>query len=123
METPIYSKIASLLQAIENCKKKNASSKWLEKHTDNLNRILDDLPSGSGFDAGTLLNDKSIPEKLIFDVGFHHMDDNGFYDGWTEHQVIVKPSLVFGFTLRITGRNKRNIKEYIHEAFDYRLRQ
>ena len=46
------------------------------------------------------------------------MTEHGYYDGWTEHDVIVTPSLRSpGFSLRITGRNRRDIKEYIADAF------
>ena len=53
---------------------------------------------------------------------FHHMNDGGFYDGWTEHSVVVTPSLVYGFDTRITGRDRNDIKNYIGEEMDLRLR-
>ena len=75
-------------------------------------------PSGSGFDAGTTLNEeKSTQNRLVFDTAFHHMDDHGGYDGWTEHQVIVTPDLIVGFDVRVTGKNKRDIKDYIGDVF------
>jgi len=76
------------------------------------------LPSGSGIDCGTTLDmDKSSPDKLVFNVSFHHMDEWGGYDGWTEHQVIVTPSLWAGMELRIMGRNERDIKEYLADTY------
>jgi hypothetical protein len=51
------------------------------------------------------------------------MNDGGFYDGWTDHSVIVTPSLVEGFNLRVTGRNRKDIKEYIAEQFCMALDQ
>lgn len=51
------------------------------------------------------------------------MDENGFYDGWTEHQVIITPDLQFGFNLRITGLNQNDIKDHLYELFDDALRQ
>ena len=44
------------------------------------------------------------------------MDDAGGYCGWTEHRVVVK-SVFGGFTMRITGENKRGIKDYIGDVF------
>ncbi len=79
------------------------------------------LPSGSGFDAGCELLDESTPEKLIFKADFHHLNDNGYYIGWSEHRVIIKPCLAWGFTLKVTGRDKRQIKDYIAETFQYSL--
>jgi hypothetical protein len=76
------------------------------------------MPSGSGFDSGTQFDyDKSTPEKLVFHTTFHHMNENGMYDGWTEHTVTVTPSFVLGYHVKITGRNKNNIIEYINECF------
>jgi hypothetical protein len=83
-----------------------------------LDGLMSDAPRGSGFDAGTSIDfDASNKDRLVFTTEFHHMDDNGFYDGWTDHRVIVKPDLLFGFSLRITGRNKRDIKDHIGDVF------
>lgn len=88
-----------------------------------LKKLQDLLPSGSGFDSGTQINDATRPDRLVLDTAFHHLSEHGYYTGWTEHSVIVTPSLVSGFDLRITGRNRNNIKDYIAEEFDYALRQ
>jgi hypothetical protein len=75
------------------------------------------LPSGSGFDNGTKLDrERSHAEKLVLTTAFHHMDEGGGYAGWTEHEVIVTPGFN-GIRLRITGRNRNDIKEYISQAF------
>jgi hypothetical protein len=84
--------------------------------------VKDYLPSGSGFDAGTTLDEgASSPDKLVFDTSFHHMDEHGGYDGWTEHKVIVTPSLAHGCDLRVTGRDRNDIKSYIGETFAHAL--
>jgi hypothetical protein len=51
------------------------------------------------------------------------MNENGFWDGYTDHTIIVKPSLQFDFTLRITGPNRNDVKEYLAQTFDYALRK
>lgn len=81
------------------------------------------LPSGSGWNTGTKLDDKSTGERLVFYGSFDHMNDIGYYDGWTEHSIIVTPSLQWGFELRITGRDRNGIKEYLHDLFSAVLRQ
>jgi hypothetical protein len=45
------------------------------------------------------------------------MDDVGYYDGWTEHTLTVRPSLAFGIDLKFSGRNRNQIKDYLHEVF------
>jgi hypothetical protein len=45
------------------------------------------------------------------------MTEGGMYDGWTEHTVVVTPSLAFGINIRITGRNRNDIKDYLHDVF------
>lgn len=79
-------------------------------------------PSGSGFDDGTRFDiDASEQDKLIFETAYHHMNDAGYYVGWSEHTVIVIPSFIFGADIRVTGKNKNGIKDYIYDTF-YQLR-
>ena len=78
-------------------------------------------PSGSGIDCGTQLAAVSTPNKLLLKLSFHHMDDHGSYCGWTDHYVRVTPDLEFCFKLTISGKNKRDVKEYLHEVFHHWL--
>lgn len=80
--------------------------------------VKEHFPSGSGFDTGTHLDwDKSTVNKLVFRTEFHQMDGNGAYDGWTQHEIIVKPSFLYDCDIRITGRDRNQIKDYIDEVF------
>ena len=82
------------------------------------------MPSGSGIDSGTKLDfDRSKPNRLVFTAPYHHMNDDGMYDGWTDHDIIVTPDLGFGFDLRITGRDRNQIKDYLGDTFAEALRQ
>lgn len=80
--------------------------------------VNEHMPSGAGFDDGTALDYvRSTPEKLVFQFGFHHMNDNGTYSGWTRHKVWVRPSFLFeGFTLRVDGPNMDGFKGYAEET-------
>lgn len=120
MKTELYATLASLIQARLNCIKSN-NQEWLGKHTARILEIVKaHMPSGSGVDSGTKIDlDASTGEKLVFTFSYHHMNDNGMYDGWTEHKAIVTPSLAHGFSLNITGRNRNQIKEYLHEVFSF----
>lgn len=113
----VYQALASRLEAIGNCRL--SCNPWEDRHRDYIEALCKEaLPSGSGFDCGsTLLEDESQPNRLVIQTSFHHMDDNGSYVGWSEHRVIVTPSLAHGFDLKVTGKNKRGIKDYIAETF------
>lgn len=119
MANTIAQTLARLLQAIEYCQR--TGNDYGRIHTDNLETIVRDfLPSGSGWDNGTTLDrERSTPEKLVFVGAFHHMDEHGSYDGWTDHTVTVRPSLVFGPTVTVSGRNRNGIKDYLAEMFQY----
>lgn len=119
----LYRKLASLVQAHINCEI-SGNKEWFEEHEARIEELVENyMPSGSGFDCGTKIDlDKSTPEKLVFYTDFHHMNE-GYYDGWTEHRITVRPSLAFGFTLTISGRNRNEIKDYIHQAFDCALNE
>lgn len=116
-----YQVIATAVQARINCKER-ANTEWFDRWTETIERETNNLPSGSGIDSGVKFDfDVSTPEKLVFNFGYHHMNECGMYDGWTEHSLIVTPSLQFGFHLRITGKNRNDTKDYLHEIFQYAL--
>ena len=119
----LYRELASLVRARLNCEI-SGNKEWFEKHEARIEELVKNyMPSGSGFDCGTKIDlDKSTPEKLVFYTDFHHMNE-GYYDGWTEHRITVRPSLAFGFTLTISGRNRNEIKDYIHQVFDCALNE
>lgn len=114
----VYQKIAMKLAAIENCRKSD-NIEWEARHQEALDELVKEhMPSGSGFDSGTTLDDeRSTSERLVFNTSFHHMSEHGYYTLWTDHAVIVTPSLVHGFDVRITGRDHNDIKECIGDAF------
>lgn len=85
---------------------------WIEKNM---------LPSGSGFDCGTAVDESSRENRLVLTTCFHHMNLDGYYDGWTSHKVIVTPSLISEFDLRVTGRDRNEIKDYIGDVFHHVL--
>ena len=118
---PLYAALASLIKAQDNCRK-NGNSEWETRHGESIGQLVDMLPSGSGIDNGIVIDDSSTSEKLVFHFGYHHMDDVGYHDGWTEHTLTVKPSLQFGIDLRISGPNRNDLKEYLYDLFGYALK-
>ena len=121
---PLYREIASLVDARRRCIATN-NGEWKDRHGDTLRLLCKEfMPRGSGIDGGTLLDlDASTGDRLVFETSYHHMNDVGMHDGWTDHKVIVKPSLALRFDIRITGRDRNQIKDYLHEVFSGDLKQ
>ena len=115
----IYQRIKQLQISIHNCEE-NGNTEWQEKHESSLHSLMQSAPSGSGFDAGTKLSEEEnyTTNRIVFITSFHHMNNEGFYSGWSEHKVIVSPDLQFDFILKVTGRDKNNIKSYIEDVFN-----
>lgn len=112
--------IAQALASRNNCAlsgNTNAQKVWDEV----LRRLDRALPSGSGIDLGTKIERASLPDCVILHTSFHHMDQHGGYDGWTEHRITVKPSFVYGLDLRISGGNRNEIKDYLHQVYEQAL--
>lgn len=122
MTKKLYVALASLVVARANCAKAG-NAEWFEKHEELIAYLARNfLPSGSGFNAGSRVDlDKSTAERLVITTGFHHMSGTGFYCGWTYHDIIVTPSLIFGFNMRLTGKDKNGIKDYIADVFNSAL--
>lgn len=101
---------------MKNCRD-SGNAEWYHKHEESLNELCDKyLPHGSGIDCGVKLDlNKSTEKRVIFTLEFHHMGD-GYYDGWTQHTLIVTPNFC-GFDIRITGRNRDDIKDYLYDLF------
>ena len=140
----LYSELSSLVDARKTCAEKMArlnpnaisatvemkdneyhqTAEWKDRHEDLIESLVKQhLPHGSGFDCGTKIDlDASHADKLVFTTEFHHMNENGYYDGWTAHTVTVTPSLARAFNLRISGRNRNDIKDMMYQDFDYSLR-
>ena len=122
MQKTLASELASLVLAIRNCEK-SGNTEWYNRHSDRLKVLVaDNMPRGSGIDSYPWLDmDKSTPDKLVFHFGYHHMNDGRYYDGWTEHTCTVKASLWSGLDISISGPNRNDIKEYLHEVFSSAL--
>lgn len=118
----LYSELAAAVQARRNCADSN-NTQWFENWSDHIETLMEQMPSGSGFDSGTKLDlDLSHAEKLVFTTSFHHMAESGMCAGWSDHTVTVTPTFG-GFNLRVSGRNVNEIKDYIGDTFYEALRQ
>lgn len=102
-------------EAIENCKR-SGNSEWQVKHGIVLKHLFTMLPSGSGIDSGTKVEEISS-ERVKLSCGFHHMNEVGSYNGWTEHSIRVTPGWN-GPLITIRGPNRNDILAYLHEVYD-----
>lgn len=120
----LYQKLARLIGAAKRCEETD-NLEWARKHSEKIAALVKSLmPSGSGFDDGTqIIPSECTEDKLVFNTAFHHMDEQGGYDGWTQHTVIVRPSLAFDFRVVVMGRDRNEIKDYISECFNTALDQ
>lgn len=120
MKTQLFESIANKFTACQTC-----SDAWVEIHETTIESLVENhMPSGSGIDCGTKFEfENSTPKRLVFSFSYHHMNENGYYDGWTNHKCIITPSFVGGFDMHITGSNRNDCKEYFYQTFDYALRQ
>lgn len=118
VKTPLYRIMARALAARISCEN-TGNTDWQQRHSRKIEYLVRTyLPSGSGIDSAVCFDfDKSTPEKLVLTFSFHHLDQNGAYSGWTDHSVIVTPSLAYGFNLKITGRDKNTVKQYLFDVF------
>ena len=111
--------IAKNLNWLKNLAGDKTRQQYIDQANENIEKECKNLPSGSGIDSGTKLNmQESSKNKIVFNFSFHHMDENGSYDGWTDHKAIFTPSFEFnGYDLKITGKDRNEIKDYLHELF------
>jgi len=120
---PLYRELSSAIEARKNCQASN-NTEWFDKHSETINMLVSHLPSGVGWNEGTKIAlDASHANKIVLYGSYHHMDEFGYYDGWTEHTITVKGSLKSDIDLRISGSNRNDIKDHLFESFDYALRQ
>lgn len=128
----LYQRFASLIQSLDWLFRQGRQGEAIYRDKkDEIDRLAKAyMPSGSGFDCGTALDwgkqartdgEGFHTEKLYFTTEFHHMNDAGYYDGWTTHRIIVTPSFTSEINLVVGGRDRNGIKEYIHEVFSHAL--
>ena len=114
---PLASTLVAACEALRACQA-SPNHPWTSRWASLLDSIEANLlPSGGGFDNGTKIDREATNARrisLTFD--FHHMNENGFYDGWTSHKVTISPTFR-GVEVRVSGSNKSEIRDYASEVF------
>ena len=111
----IYQRIAVLVEVANGAISKDHKTSAIDK----LEEIIKEkFPHGSGFDEGVTVDlSNSTGKKIVFKTKFHHLGESGCYEAWTSHAVTIRPSFVEEIDIEISGRNYKDIKDFIHEAF------
>lgn len=117
--------IAGKVAAYHNCAEHpDKYPGWMARYKAAALAATDYLPSGSGIDSGPTLDiQASSAERLVIDLSYHHMDAHGGYDGWTDHRITVRPSLIHTVKLTISGQDRNGTKDYLYEIYQYALTQ
>jgi len=103
---------------------------YLEESDENIKHMDSLLPSGSGIDNGSSIDTgKSSNNKIVINSSFHFMDEHGYYDGWQDFKVVVKPSLMFSIDVSLTRQGELGnyqswllVRDYLWDVFDLCLR-
>lgn len=120
--TTILQALASELQR-ERHFQNNPQLHRVDNVREMLASLKDCLPSGSGIDSGTTIEIADCLENLIvLSCSYHHMNYVGYYVGWTDHTIRVSPTFD-GFDLRITGKDRNDIRDYLGEVYYHALQQ
>ncbi len=126
METrnPLYKALASTIAARLNCIESD-NTEWIGKHHDRIDALQDLLPSGSGIDCGTKVDlDNSTGEKIVLTADYHHMNENGMYDGWSNGTITITPSLAhtinIDFDWPLEG-DDCDLLDYLHQTYHWAL--
>lgn len=119
-EMPWFSYIANQLARAENLAKSQPEKAKLVRSSLET-YVQRNAPSGSGVDCGTRLSEKATTNRIVLSLSYHHMNEEGMYDGWTEHEITVTPDFISAVDLHITGRDKNQIKDFLHDTYRYWL--
>lgn len=113
----MYEAIARAADARTRCLV-TGNQEWRDIWTEKLRAMQKELPSGSGIDNGTkIIMDECDITRIVLICDYHHMNQDGFYDGWTHHRIVAKPTFM-GIDVRVaTGPNKNDIKEYLANVY------
>lgn len=103
----------------------NGNAEWQERWGETIRRLLQLLPSGSGFDSDP---EVTITKNgtLSIVVPFHCMNDVGYYDGWETYKVTARPTFE-GMVVNVRGPNVKGsrfgLADYVGEAYQGALSQ
>jgi len=112
--------IADTLSAKRACDRDD-NAEWSRRHAETLATLQRQfLPHGSGIDGTRepLDKDASRADRLVFNVDYHAMDENGMYCGWFRYIVVATPSFD-GVDVSVRRGQRRSRAFYDDGAMDW----
>ena len=76
------------------------------------------LPYGSGFDAGVSIG-QSKEDRIMMLFAYHHLNDGGYYSGWTYHTAIITPTFGSYKLVIKTSRCTGSLRKRVNASIDY----
>ena len=111
-------KLKDYVKAKEYCDRVNPENEIQQQTYDRCEAIIkqfeDALPIGSGIVSTEVISVTN--KKIVISFDYQHLNENGYYDGWTHHEARITATFG-GYTMYISGRNRNDIKPYLHELF------
>lgn len=122
---PLYQAIATALDAYVRCAGDNANesqASWESTWRDVLARYArNNLPNGSGFDCTPEIDSTFYRNRIVVTGSYHAMGEHGGYDGWRDFRVTIRPDLMHGFTVTVSGA-RGEMAKYIGDTYAEALR-
>jgi len=110
-DKPMYEYLAQWIDAYHRSVERGATD-WVENHRATIEAAIDaTAPYDLKFDF-----DESNGEKLLMWMEYHHMNEQGMWDGWESYSIRVKGSLQFGTDIYIGGRDRHDVKEMLYDT-------
>ena len=72
------------------------------------------LPYGNGIETGCVISLKSTHKRIVIDIAYGHPN---YTDDITTYQVVITPSFEEGINVRITGKNKDKLIEWLQKQY------
>ena len=103
-----------------NCYRRIHCADFSRKWSDAIDKIMVSAPSGGGIESGMRLDRKaSGGDRLVFHARCDHSHRSEARSDMTNHRITARASYLMGFSLKVGGRDRHDIKAHIN----YSLRE
>ena len=114
MKTTLVSALINTSKLIDNYKSSDHTD-WAAFHEEKLAKLCrDHLPRGIGVFGVSVA--ATTDTKAVFYCLYRHTDKHGYFVCNTAYRIVVRPTFT-GLAIRVLGRNKYNVKEYLADQF------